>query len=55
VEAARGRRSSAPTRKGSEELEDKSKEELYELAKTADIPGRSDMSKEQLLEALRAA
>ena len=55
VEAARGRRSPAPTRKGSEELEDKSKEELYELAKTADIPGRSDMSKEQLLEALRAA
>jgi DNA end-binding protein Ku len=55
VEAARGRRDPAPTRNGNEDLEGKSKEELYELAKRADIPGRSDMSKEQLLEALRAA
>jgi DNA end-binding protein Ku len=55
VEAARGRRGPAPTRNGNEDLEGKSKEELYELAKRADIPGRSDMSKEQLLEALRAA
>jgi DNA end-binding protein Ku len=55
VEAARGRRRPASARNGSEDLEDKSKEELYELAKKADIPGRSDMSKEQLLEALRAA
>jgi DNA end-binding protein Ku len=55
VEAARGRRRPASARKGTEGLEGKSKEELYELAKKADIPGRSDMSKEQLVEALRAA
>jgi DNA end-binding protein Ku len=55
VEAARGRRRPASARNGSEDLEGKSKEELYELAKKADVPGRSDMSKEQLLEALRAA
>jgi hypothetical protein len=29
-----------------------SKEELYELAKDADIPGRADMSKAELIEAL---
>jgi DNA end-binding protein Ku len=55
VEAARGRRRPASARKGTEDLQGKSKEDLYELAKKADIPGRSDMSKEQLLEALRAA
>jgi DNA end-binding protein Ku len=55
VEAAKGRRLPASARNGGEELEGKSKEELYELAKKADIPGRSDMSKEQLVEALRAA
>ncbi len=54
VEAARGRRR-APAPNGNKELEGKSKEELYELAKKADIPGRSEMSKEQLVEALRAA
>jgi DNA end-binding protein Ku len=53
VEAAQGRRR-APTRKA-DGLEKLSKEELYELAKEADIPGRSDMSKEDLLEALKAA
>jgi DNA end-binding protein Ku len=55
VEAARGRRRPASARKGTEDLEGKSREELYELAKKADIAGRSDMSKEQLLEALRTA
>ena len=35
-------------------LEDLTKEELYARAQEADIPGRSDMSKEQLVEALRA-
>jgi DNA end-binding protein Ku len=55
VEAARGRRHPASARKGTEDLQGKSREELYELAKKADIPGRSDMSKEQLVEALRAA
>jgi DNA end-binding protein Ku len=54
VEAAR-RRGSKVASDGAGELEDMSKEELYELAKKADIPGRSDMSKEQLAEALRAA
>ena len=32
-----------------------SSEELYKLAQDADIPGRSDMSKEELVEALRVA
>jgi DNA end-binding protein Ku len=54
VEAARGRRSRT-RRNGDERFAGKSKEELYELAKEADIPGRSDMSKEELVEALRAA
>jgi hypothetical protein len=35
-------------------LEDLSKEELYARAQEADIPGRSEMTKEQLVEALRA-
>jgi len=55
VEAARGRPRPASARNGDEDLEGKSKEELYELAKKADIPGRSDMSKDELVEALRAA
>jgi DNA end-binding protein Ku len=33
-------------------LEDRTKDELYELAKERDIPGRSDMDKGQLVEAL---
>src|SRR5215210_2416306 len=32
-----------------------SKDELYKRAKKADIPGRADMSKEELIEALEAA
>jgi DNA end-binding protein Ku len=32
-----------------------SKDELYELAKRSDIPGRSGMSKEELIEALQRA
>jgi hypothetical protein len=35
-------------------LEDLTKEELYGRAQEAEIPGRSEMSKEQLIEALRA-
>jgi DNA end-binding protein Ku len=54
VEAAR-RGHPAPARSGNGNLESKSKEELYELAKKADIPGRSDMSKDELVKALRAA
>jgi DNA end-binding protein Ku len=53
VEAARRER--APRRSRNGDLEGKSKDELYELAKEADIPGRSEMSKEELVEALRAA
>jgi DNA end-binding protein Ku len=53
VDAARGRRS-AP-RKERDGLGGLSKEELYELAKKKDIPGRSDMSKDELVEALAAA
>ena len=54
VEAARGRRSHSRGN-GKQSLEGKSKEELYKLAQDADIPGRSDMSKDELVEALRAA
>jgi hypothetical protein len=42
----------SPTR--ARRLEDLTKEELYARAQEADIPGRSEMSKEQLVEALRA-
>lgn len=35
-------------------IEDLTREELYARAQEADIPGRSEMSKEQLVEALRA-
>jgi DNA end-binding protein Ku len=38
---------------GSEDLESLSKEELYERAQAAAIPGRSGMSKRQLINALR--
>jgi DNA end-binding protein Ku len=53
VEAARRDRPSRRSSNG--DLAGKSKEELYELAKQRDIPGRSDMSKDELVEALRAA
>jgi DNA end-binding protein Ku len=60
VEAVQRRRAGgrAPERgrgEGDGELERLSKEELYELAKEADIAGRADMSKQQLVEALKAA
>jgi DNA end-binding protein Ku len=53
VEGAKRRGSK--TASGDGDYEGLSKEELYELAKDADIPGRSDMSKEELLQALKAA
>jgi DNA end-binding protein Ku len=60
VEAVQRRRAGGrrPDRAGGDgdgELERLSKEELYELAKEADIPGRADMSKKELVEALKAA
>jgi DNA end-binding protein Ku len=51
--SGRGRRSGGRSSNGN--LDAMSKDELYELAKKADIPGRSDMSKDELVEALRAA
>ena len=44
-----------PSRKGgkAEKYEERSKEELYEKAKEVGIEGRADMSKEELIEALR--
>jgi DNA end-binding protein Ku len=53
VEAAQGRRRSP--QRGSDKLEGMSREELYSLARERDIPGRSDMSKDELVEALKAA
>lgn len=38
-----------------EDLDDSSKEELYQRAKALDIPGRSKMGKEALIEAIRSA
>jgi DNA end-binding protein Ku len=57
VEAAgkgrRGRRASSAN--GGDALEKLSKDELYDLAKEADVSGRSDMSRAQLIKALKAA
>jgi hypothetical protein len=36
-------------------LEDRNREQLYELAKQHDIPGRSKMGKWELIEAIRKA
>ena len=55
VEAARRRGSSLTADESDGDLERLSREELYELAKKADIPGRSDMSKKQLVKALEQA
>jgi DNA end-binding protein Ku len=58
IRAAEGRRDGVTRDNdaGSEgELDDLTKEELYERAKRADVPGRSQMSREELLDALRAA
>jgi DNA end-binding protein Ku len=57
VEAAQARRAGARggSRDGDGDLERLSKDELYDRAKAADIKGRADMSKEELIEALRTA
>jgi DNA-binding transcriptional MocR family regulator len=45
---------SAPAAAWPSSLDDLTKEELYERAQQADIPGRSTMSKDELITALRA-
>jgi DNA end-binding protein Ku len=60
VEAAQGSRSRARSGNGKgsrngDTLDGLSKDELYDRAKRADIKGRADMSKDELVEALRAA
>jgi DNA end-binding protein Ku len=52
LKAAEGQRDGRAARDGLEQL---SKDDLYKRAKQADIPGRADMSKDQLIEALKAA
>jgi DNA end-binding protein Ku len=53
IAAAQGRRERPASADGA--LDQLSKSELYERAKEADIPGRSQMSREELLDALRSA
>jgi DNA end-binding protein Ku len=59
VEAASGKRrpagKGAASSNGGERLDKLSKDELYERAKKADISGRSDMSRNELIKALKAA
>lgn len=44
-----------PAQRSSEDLAEKSKKELYERAKALDLPGRSQMSKAELIDAIREA
>jgi DNA end-binding protein Ku len=53
IAAAQGRREPAGAANG--DLAELSKGELYERAKEADVPGRSQMSRDELLDALRNA
>jgi DNA end-binding protein Ku len=56
LEQTQGRRARSQSgRSGNGDLEGLSKEELYELARAADISGRSDMSKRELVKALSRA
>jgi DNA end-binding protein Ku len=55
VDAAQGRRKGKTAKRARDGLEQLSRDELYELARTQDLPGRSDMSKDELVEALKAA
>lgn len=48
------RAAASSRRKGEKDLEGLSKDELYERAQRADVPGRSGMSKGELIRALRA-
>ena len=51
---AAGSRTMADSSAGAARLEDMTKDELYARAQEADIPGRSEMSKDELIEALQA-
>jgi DNA end-binding protein Ku len=51
--SARESTTASAAKKGA--LADKSKKDLYEQAKKLDVPGRSAMSREELIEAIRAA
>jgi hypothetical protein len=55
---ALGRQAAAGRARGGEPghvLEDRNRQQLYELAKDKDIPGRSKMGKWDLIEAIRKA
>jgi hypothetical protein len=51
-QAARGRRRGG---EAGHKLEDRNREQLYEIAKKEDIPGRSRMGKWDLIQAIRSA
>jgi len=55
IDAAGGRSGSKGGRRGGKQLSALSKQELYAAAKKADISGRAEMSKDELIEALEAA
>jgi DNA end-binding protein Ku len=48
-----GRNGGRTAKRNGDGLSKLSREELYERAKRADVPGRSDMSKQQLIKALK--
>jgi hypothetical protein len=55
-DAAVGMRDQTPlNRPRGSNLADLTKDELYERARKADIPGRSDMTKDELIKALYSA
>jgi hypothetical protein len=51
-QAARGRRRGG---EAGQALEDRSREQIYQLAKEKDLPGRSKMGKWDLIDAIRKA
>ena len=51
-QAARGRRRAGQP---GHALEDRNREQLYDLARKLDVPGRSKMGKWELIDAIRAA
>ncbi len=54
-DAVRGMLDQTPLKRGrGSNLEEMTKDELYERAQKADIPGRSEMTKSELIKALRS-